>query len=170
MEFAAIDFETTGYENGEKNEPWQLGLALVRDGAVVETREWFFGTALTPDAQPIFDQWDDFAPHLIGRRLVAHNIATERTILTRLAPLTKWGPWVDTLKLARARYPKLPRRVHPRVEQVVVHQHEDVRSGDPLQRKGEHLAPTEALAGGDDAVEAVRGSSSVAVARLPYRH
>lgn len=108
MEFAAIDFETTGYENGEKNEPWQLGLALVRDGAVVETREWFFGTALTPDAQPIFDQWDDFAPHLIGRRLVAHNIATERTILTRLAPLTKWGPWVDTLKLARARYPKLP--------------------------------------------------------------
>ena len=108
MEFAAIDFETTGYENGEKNEPWQLGLALVRDGVVVETREWFFGTALTPDAQPIFDQWDDFAPHLIGRRLVAHNIATERTILTRLAPLTKWGPWVDTLKLARARYPKLP--------------------------------------------------------------
>jgi len=108
MEFAAIDFETTGYENGEKNEPWQLGLALVRDGAVVETREWFFGTALTPDAQPIFDLWDDFAPHLIGRRLVAHNIATERTILTRLAPLTKWGPWVDTLKLARARYPKLP--------------------------------------------------------------
>jgi len=108
MEFAAIDFETTGYENGEKNEPWQLGLALVRDGAVVETREWFFGTPLTPDAQPIFDQWDDFAPHLIGRRLVAHNIATERTILTRLAPLTKWGPWVDTLKLARARYPKLP--------------------------------------------------------------
>lgn len=108
MEFAAIDFETTGYENGEKNEPWQLGLALVRDGAVVETREWFFGTALTPDSQSIFDQWDDFAPHLIGRRLVAHNIATERTILTRLAPLTKWGPWVDTLKLARARYPKLP--------------------------------------------------------------
>ncbi len=108
MEFAAIDFETTGYENGEKNEPWQLGLALVRDGTVVETREWFFGTPLTPDAQPIFDQWDDFAPHLIGRRLVAHNIATERTILTRLAPLTKWGPWVDTLKLARARYPKLP--------------------------------------------------------------
>lgn len=108
MEFAAIDFETTGYENGERNEPWQLGLALVRDGAVVETREWFFGTALTPDAQPIFDQWDDFSPHLVGRRLVAHNIATERTILTRLAPLTKWGPWVDTLKLARVRYPKLP--------------------------------------------------------------
>ena len=102
MEFAAIDFETTGYENGEKNEPWQLGLALVRDGAVVETREWFFGTALTPASQSILDQWDDLASAR------CHNIATERTILTRLAPLTKWGPWVDTLKLARARYPKLP--------------------------------------------------------------
>ena len=44
----------------------------------------------------------------MNRRLVAHNIATERTILTRIAPLTKWGPWTDTLKFARARYPKLP--------------------------------------------------------------
>lgn len=108
MEFAAIDFETTGYEDGGVNEPWQLGLALVRDGVIVETREWFFGTAMTPDFEPIMSQWEDLYPHLAGRRLVAHNIACERTILTRLAPLTKWGPWVDTLKLAKARYPKLP--------------------------------------------------------------
>lgn len=108
MEFAAIDFETTGYLGGGKNEPWQLGFALVRDLEIVETREWFFGTELTPDREPIMDQWDDFAPHLAGRRLVAHNIATERTILTRLAPLTKWGPWTDTLKVAKARYPGLP--------------------------------------------------------------
>ena len=108
MEFAAIDFETTGYEDGGRNEPWQLGLAVVRDGTVVETHEWFFGTALTPDNEPILAQWDSWYPHLEGRRLVAHNIACERTILTRLAPLTKWGPWTDTLKLAKARYPKLP--------------------------------------------------------------
>ena len=44
MEFAAIDFETTGYENGGTNEPWQLGLAIVRDGVIVETTEWFFPT------------------------------------------------------------------------------------------------------------------------------
>jgi DNA polymerase III epsilon subunit-like protein len=106
-EFAAIDFETTGYENGNVNEPWQLGLALVRGGQIVEKREWFFGTPLTPDAQPIMDQWEDFYPLLVSRPLVAHNIATERTILTRLAPLTKWGPWTDTLKLAKAKYPKL---------------------------------------------------------------
>ncbi len=108
IEFAAIDFETTGYENGNVNEPWQLGLALVRDGRIVETREWFFGTPLTPDAQPLMDQWDDFYPYLAGRRLVAHNISTERTILTRIAPLTKWGPWTDTLKVAKAMFPRLP--------------------------------------------------------------
>ena len=54
------------------------------------------------------DQWESFYPVLAGKRLVAHNIACEKTILTRIAPLTKWGPWVDTLKLAKARYPKLP--------------------------------------------------------------
>ena len=108
MEFAAIDFETTGYERGEGNDPWQLGVAVVRDGRIVETREFFFGTALTPDFEPMMAQWDDWQPYLAGRRLVAHNIATERTILTRVAPLTKWGPWTDTLRLAKARYPKLP--------------------------------------------------------------
>ena len=127
MEFVAIDFETTGYENGGTNEPWQLGVALVRDGVIVETTEWFFdvegspvnattqgrvgyGEIVTPQnflgtLQSSFETW---APMLEGRRLVAHNIACERTILTRTAPLTKWGPWTDTMKLAKARYPRLP--------------------------------------------------------------
>lgn len=115
MEFAAIDFETTGYEWGGTNEPWQLGIAIVRDLEIVETREFFFDVEGAParahesDAlgtlQSSFEIW---YPYLAGRRLVAHNIACERTILTRTAPLTKWGPWVDTMKLAKARYPKLP--------------------------------------------------------------
>ena len=125
IEFAAIDFETTGYENGATNEPWQLGVAIVRDGVIVCTDEFFFKTSQLPASSTstsyfdsllnsstsqlsILDQWSSWYPLLEGRRLVAHNIATERTILTRLAPLTKWGPWVDTLKLAKARYPKLP--------------------------------------------------------------
>ena len=115
QEFAAIDFETTGYEGGNANEPWQLGIAVVRDGAIAETREFFFDVEGAParaherDAlgtlQSAFETW---FPQLAGRRLVAHNIACERTILTRTAPLTKWGPWVDTMKLAKARYPRLP--------------------------------------------------------------
>lgn len=108
MEFVAIDFETTAFADDGRNDPWQLGAAVVVNNEIVETREWFFGTSMTPDYEPIMDQWDDFYPVLANRRLVAHNIACERTILTRLAPLTKWGPWVDTLKLAKAMYPKLP--------------------------------------------------------------
>jgi DNA polymerase III epsilon subunit-like protein len=108
IEFAAIDFETTGYERGEKNDPWQLGLALVdSSGAVTETREWFFKSSVRPKAETFMNQWEEFFPLLFGRRLVAHNISTERTILTRIAPLTKWGPWVDTLKIAKQKYPRL---------------------------------------------------------------
>ena len=115
MEFVAIDFETTGYENGGTNEPWQLGIAVVDGLKIVETREFFFDVEGAPERaheadalgtlQSSFETW---APHLLGHRLVAHNIACERTILTRTAPLTKWGPWVDTMKLAKARYPRLP--------------------------------------------------------------
>lgn len=115
MEFVAIDFETTGYENGNVNEPWQLGIAEVSGFEIVRTAEFFFDVEGAParahesDAlgtlQSSFETW---YPLLAGKRLVAHNIACEKTILTRTAPLTTWGPWVDTLKLAKARYPKLP--------------------------------------------------------------
>ena len=115
MDFVALDLETTGYENGAKNEPWQLGLAVVRDNAIIEQREFFFDAYWPcPHGQPSFPSsgsflasFPDWAPYLTGQRLVAHNIACEKTILTRTAPLTKWGPWVDTMKLAKARYPKL---------------------------------------------------------------
>lgn len=101
MEFVAIDFETTGYENGCDNEPWQLGVAVVRDLRIIETHDLRFAPG---EFQMRFEEW---APLLMGKRLVAHNLACEKTILTKTAPLTKWGPWVDTLKLAKARYPKL---------------------------------------------------------------
>ena len=114
MEFVALDFETTGYEGGATNEPWQLGIAVVRDLAIVETREFFFSAPGAPArahgpeaAASLLDSFGDWSPYLLGRRLVAHNIACERTILTRTAPLTCWGPWSDTMKLAKARYPHL---------------------------------------------------------------
>ena len=64
--------------------------------------------APVPAAGTLLETFSDWAPLLTGHRLVAHNLACERTILTRVAPLTKWGPWTDTMKLVRARYPKLP--------------------------------------------------------------
>ena len=115
MDFVAIDFETTGYENGNANEPWQLGFAVVAGGEIVETGEWFFdvegarapmyGRETLGTLRSSFEIW---SPKLSGRRLAAHNIACERTILARAAPMTRWGPWVDTMKLAKARYPRLP--------------------------------------------------------------
>ena len=47
-DFVALDFETTGYEGGGSNEPWQLGIAVVRGGEVVETREFFFDAEGAP--------------------------------------------------------------------------------------------------------------------------
>ena len=49
MNFLAIDFETTGYDFGSANEPWQLGFARVEDGAIVETGEWFFDVEGAPE-------------------------------------------------------------------------------------------------------------------------
>ena len=114
-DFTAIDFETTGYGGGCCNEPWQLGVAVVRGGEVVETREFFFDVegaperAHGPDALgTLQSSFETGSAGLFGVRLAAHNIACERTILTRVAPLTRWGPWMDTLRMAKARYPRLP--------------------------------------------------------------
>ena len=115
MEFVAIDFETTGYDNGCTNEPWQLGAAFVRDLEVVSMQEWFFDVEGAPERAhsstalgTLAESFDIWSPQLMNHRLVAHNLACERTVLTRVAPLTKWGPWMDTMKLAKARYPRLP--------------------------------------------------------------
>jgi DNA polymerase III epsilon subunit-like protein len=107
MNFVAIDFETTGYLPGCENVPWQLGAVIVEDGKIAEMKEWFFTSPLTPSAESLLAQWEDIYPVISSRALVAHNIATERTILRRIAPLHKWGPWYDTLKIAKQMYPKL---------------------------------------------------------------
>ena len=101
--------------DGRSGEPWQLGIAFVSGGEVVETREFFFDVEGAPERatgegslgtiQSSFETW---SPLLEGRRLAAHNASCERTILTRAAPFTKWGPWTDTMRLAKARYPGLP--------------------------------------------------------------
>lgn len=98
MGFVAIDFETDDSGN-----PWQLGAAeFGEDGRETALWDWRFN-----DQSDIWRQWEEIAGVLTGKTLVAHNIACEKTILTRLAPLTPWGSWKDTLKLARKRYPKL---------------------------------------------------------------
>ena len=125
--FTALDFETTGTVPGWPVEPWQIGLCEVRFGQGVSN---LFSALLGVSAERPFNRfapgrhsrirdelaasptlpqiWDEVAPRLVGRPLVSHNIGTERSILRKAAPLHAFGPWVDTLALARRIAPGLP--------------------------------------------------------------
>ena len=127
MIWTALDFETTGTVKGWPNEPWQLGLVKIEDGVVLPETRWetllyvgdrpFSSRAVGRyselreellSAPKIADLWPDIAERLCGTPLIAHNCSTERTVLTKIAPMTRFGPWIDTLVYARARYPGLP--------------------------------------------------------------
>ena len=125
MTCVAIDFETTGTVSGWPNEPWQVGIVTVRDGVPVPESAWGSLLRVSADrpfsprapgrwaelrealaeAPDLMDIWPDLQSRLVGIPLVAHNAATERTVLTRQAPLTPFGPWIDTLALVRRIWP-----------------------------------------------------------------
>jgi DNA polymerase III subunit epsilon len=124
--FAVIDFETTGSVAGWPVEPWQVGIVTVADGAVAAQSA--FESLLHVGSRPFNPQapgrhaalrdelraapapaalWPELAARLCGAPLAAHNIGTERGVLAKLAPLHRFGPWVDTLALTRRCYPGL---------------------------------------------------------------
>lgn len=121
----AIDFETTGAVPSYRNEPWQIGLAPISQGEIggglfdslINVGDRPFNKyapgrhaqlrakiAIAPTMQTL---WRVIAPQLAGAVLVAHNIGTERSVLSAASPLHVLGPWVDTLVLSRAAWPKL---------------------------------------------------------------
>ena len=122
--FAVVDFETTGAVEGYPVEPWQLGVVRMREGQVsageafesllhvgdrpfnprapgrhAQLRE---ALAAAPSTGAL---WPELSLWVTGVPLVAHNAGTERTVLNKLAPLHRLGPWVDTLTLVRRAYP-----------------------------------------------------------------
>ena len=122
--FTALDFETTGAVPGYAVEPWQIGVAVWRDGA------WQLWESLlkigprpfhprAPGRHAALRKTLEISPalpellpeirgRLLGQPLVAHNVATERNCLKAAVPMEKFGPWIDTLKLSRAVWPALP--------------------------------------------------------------
>ncbi|MFH0880645.1 MAG: 3'-5' exonuclease [Lentisphaerota bacterium] len=124
--FAVIDFETTGVVRPWPNEPWQVGLVRI-EGGQVKSGGHFESLLRVGDrpfnprapgnhhrvrgqlavAPTLQELWPVMHGWLAGRCLVAHNIGTERKMIRHLAPLHQWGPWVDTLKLARIAFPDL---------------------------------------------------------------
>ena len=122
-----LDFETTGAVRGWPVEPWQVGMVRVRNGCVVleERREYLLRVAADRPFNPrapgrharlrhelaqapdLPSLWAELETWVIGVPLVAHNIGTERSVLERAAPLHRFGPWIDTLRLTRKAYPQL---------------------------------------------------------------
>ena len=121
--FAAIDFESAGAARGRTDEAVQVGLAEWSLGSGAERPfvsflraegeiTWAAGRVhgITrddlKDAPPLVALWPRLKAALGGAAVVAHGHGTEKRFL-RAFPGHGFGPWVDTLGLARAAWPGL---------------------------------------------------------------
>ena len=123
--WAAIDFESAGTAPGETDCPVQVG--IVRVDRLFSTNPQFFTsyiacnrpvrwsaakvhgitTDMLQDAPDFATLWPHIRRMLQGAVVLGHNPATEKRFL-RSFPGHGFGPWVDTLVLARKALPELP--------------------------------------------------------------
>lgn len=123
--FAAIDFESAGSAPGHTDAPVQIAIALM-DGLHILPHHAFC-SYLQPDrpitwaaqkvhgispsqlhgAPTLAQLWPQLHRLLHDRILLAHNTTTEKRFL-RIFPTHRFGPWIDTLALARYLHPHLP--------------------------------------------------------------
>jgi DNA polymerase-3 subunit epsilon len=122
--FTAIDFESAGAARGEADSPVQVGLATwsLADGhggnfvshlSTDRPVQWSarkvhgIGPEDLKDAPALLSLWPELKSRLAGAVVVAHGKGTEKRFL-RAFPGHGFGPWIDTLLLARAAWPELP--------------------------------------------------------------
>lgn len=122
--FTAIDFESAGAARGSTDSPVQIGLATWslgggHGGSFVsylrtdQPVQWSarkvhgIGPEQLADAPPLLTLWPELKSRLAGAVVVAHGKGTEKRFL-RAFPGHGFGPWIDTLLLARAAWPGLP--------------------------------------------------------------
>lgn len=122
--FTAIDFESAGASRGKTDSPVQVGLAswsaeTGHDDAFVsylftdQPIQWAarkvhgIGPEQLAEAPSLLMLWPEFKRRLAGVVVVAHGKGTEKRFL-RAFPGHGFGPWIDTLLLARAAWPELP--------------------------------------------------------------
>lgn len=123
----ALDFETTGSVRGQANLPWQIGAAVVRGGALLggyglsqylnvpadhhfnpyAPGRWGEKRDVLAQSPSLMEAWSSLAPWLLGHPLLAHHAPTERKILADTFPMHSFGPWIDSLSMARMAYPYL---------------------------------------------------------------
>jgi DNA polymerase-3 subunit epsilon len=121
--FTAIDFESAGASRGMTDSPVQVGLATWSiDGGHHDPFVSYLATdqpvrwaarkvhGIRPEdlagAPSLLSLWPQLKPRLAGAVVVAHGKGTEKRFL-RAFPGHGFGPWVDTLLLARAAWPEL---------------------------------------------------------------
>lgn len=122
--FAALDFESAGEAPGMTNAPVQAGIALMR--GVEIPRDSLYRTYINPQrpvtwaaqrvhgitmeqlatAPEMKSLWPEFRNRLSGHVMVAHGAGTEKRFL-RAFPFHGFGPWLDTVLLARRAWPGL---------------------------------------------------------------
>jgi DNA polymerase-3 subunit epsilon len=146
-----LDFETTGSVPGFDTEPWQVGAVRLVSGKVdpaqtfeslirVDVNRPF--SAYAPGkhhklreeiaaAPEVSKVWKKLEGWVSGGSLAAHNIAVEKKFLRQMAPMHRFGPWIDTLALARQAWPKAPS-----------HKLEDLIAGLGLEKRIREICPT----------------------------
>jgi DNA polymerase-3 subunit epsilon len=122
--FTAIDFESAGAARGRTDVPVQVGLAswspaaghvgcfvsyLAADAPITWSARKVHGIRDEDlhGAPTLLSLWPELKARLAGAVVVAHGKGTEKRFL-RAFPGHGFGPWVDTLLLARAVWPELP--------------------------------------------------------------
>ncbi len=124
-EITVLDYESTGALAGYANEPWQIGMVSLKGGKVdagsmfesllcVEANRPFNPYApgrhaalrdeisVAPTPQQL---WPQIKHRLTEYPLCAHNVATEKKFIRAMAPMHPFGPWIDTLRIARKVWP-----------------------------------------------------------------
>lgn len=122
--FTAIDFETA---NPQRNSACQLGLVVVENGTIVDSRSWLIRppssiftftdihgiTYETVKDQPSFREiWEAVQPYIGNRTLAAHNapfdVGVLRAVLSHYQLPVPSFQVMDSLTIARRAWPALP--------------------------------------------------------------
>lgn len=125
LNFTAFDFETANHYPGSA---CALGIAVVRNGEVVEQRSWLLKPpvavfnpyfiqlhGITPElvqsAPTLRDAWPEIKPYLSHPRLVAHNVSFDLNVLTSTCQhfglSTNAFSYLCSLELSRRAWPSL---------------------------------------------------------------
>lgn len=127
-EITVLDYETTGTLRGFASEPWQIGMVTLKNGKI--DAESLFESFLRVDINRPFNPhapgrhallrdeiakaptphelWPRIMPRITSTPLCAHNVATEKKVTRAMAPMHRFGIWIDTLRIARKVWPGCP--------------------------------------------------------------